>query len=184
MRPDDVGGKAAWQALCLAGFLTIVWGDSAVCTRSPLRPEDRALALSPYVLPRTVVGRHTALWVYTNMRRSTRVHLLYSPTQHRPTPAPEHATHQAVLLDGDVQCLAGIDITSPARTAIDLCVHLARPLAIEGLRALLASEAVQSSEIRARIAQMPPRSRSSEAADIVNAALGIERSLTLADELL
>ena len=176
VRPDDVGGTAAWQSLCLAGFLTVVWGDFAARARSRLSAEDRAIALGPHVAPRTVVGRESALWIYTNLRRSAQVHVLYSPAQHRPTPAPDSATHQAVFLDGDVRSLAGIAVTSPARTAVDLCVHMARPCAIEALRALLANEAVDAAAIRSRIERMPPRSRSAEAADILDAALGVKKA--------
>lgn len=169
--PADVGGPAAWQALCLDGHLQPVWGGCALPAGIELAREHRAEALRPFLQPRTVVGRQSALWVLTGLRMSKFVHLLYSPSQHRPPPQPMCLTHQTNLQPDDQVEISGVPVTAATRTAVDLAIHLDRRAALQGLRELNRLGLISLEPVLARLDQIPGRSRRAESTDVVHWAI-------------
>lgn len=169
--PSDVGGFAAWQSLCLDGRLTPVRDHYAVLAQTTITRAHRARTLRTLVQTRTVVGRQSALWVHTGEAISTQIYLLYEPDQHRPKPQPGVQTHQTRLTPQDITEIDGLHVTSAARTAVDLAIHIDRPYALNGLRALATQRLVTLEGVLHRLEEIPGRSRRSDSVDLVQRAI-------------
>ncbi|GAA1736735.1 hypothetical protein GCM10009809_34930 [Isoptericola hypogeus] len=124
--PADVGGRAAWDVLVRDGVLEVVRGDAAVATGTPLTAADRAGTLTGVPTGAVVAGR-TAAWVHAGRRVGDegRLDLTYPAGSYRPTVWGAGLVWQAPLLRDDVVERAGVRVTAPARTVVDLALHLA-----------------------------------------------------------
>lgn len=167
--PRDVGGTIAWRSLHLDGHLVHLWGENSLPAEEDPDPTHRALALTQEVVARTVLGRQSAVWVFTGESMSPLVHLIYDPKHHRPPPKSGRATHQAHLLAEDVIELSGVPVTSPVRTAMDCAMFLPRAQAVRAVREL--GPLVTRAQVRNRIQRAPQRTAKEEPMDVVDRAL-------------
>jgi len=127
VRAKHVGGRLAWQVLLRDGVLSALTDDAAVLAGSPVSAQTRAAALSGRVPPRAVVVGATALWVYCGGPLDTDLNLAYRSAVFR--------------LGAESHDVAGVRVTTPERTALDLAARLPRSAAIAAAVALARSGA-------------------------------------------
>ncbi|MFP3712341.1 hypothetical protein [Puerhibacterium sp. TATVAM-FAB25] len=168
VRPADVGGPAAWQALVRDGVLVRVRHDVAAPSWLPLTPEVRALALAPAVPARAVVTGVTAAWVHCGAADGEALHLAYVPGTHRPPAWSGARVWSAPGIVGDCRPVAGVRVATPVRTAVDVALHLPPDDAVPVLVALAhagvdLTAAARALELRLR-AVGRPRARTTLAA--------------------
>lgn len=168
VRPADVGGPAAWQALVRDGVLVRVRGDVAAPSWVPPTPELRARALAPAVPARAVVAGATAAWVHCGFADGEVLHLAYVPGTHRPHAWSGARVRSAPGIVGDSRPVGGVPVATPVRTAVDVALHLPPDDAVPVLVALARAgvdleAAARSLELRLR-AVGRPRARTTLAA--------------------
>lgn len=143
--PAHVGGPVAWWDLRRAGALVELHDGAAVAFGSAVGPEHRALALAHEVPARCVLAAATAAWVHTGLfdgraaaswPAGAPVELAYSPDTHRPVQRPGQVTRRAPGLARDTERLAGVPVTGPARTAVDVACTAPLEAAVPVLVAL------------------------------------------------
>lgn len=118
-RPDDLD-PIAWQLLVRDGALRIVAPGVAIPNRRRPTPTARAAALAG-VLPRGwIFGGATAYWVHTGGPGPTMLALIGPPESHQPHDLPGRVLHQQMLPARDRVEVAGVAMTTPLRTAVDL----------------------------------------------------------------
>lgn len=190
---SDVGGSASWQDLLRQGALTPLSdaspddGASAVITGTRLTPTHRALAtlmLAGGTLPRrAVLAGVSAAWVHTclydgvpvtRLRSGDRLELAHDASVHRPDAPARAVVRCSAALTRDIVLVAGVPITSPARTAADVACRLPFRHAVAILTALAAGspdappvdlDAVgRALEVRSRVVGRPAARRALAAA--------------------
>lgn len=128
VRPRDVGGRAAWSVLVRDGVLEVVRRDedAAVVAGTPTGPATRAGLLRARVPSGAVVAARTAAWVHAGPAADDggRLDLTYRAGGHRPAVWGQGLCWQSPLLADDVVDLAGVRVTDPVRTAVDLALHV------------------------------------------------------------
>lgn len=126
VRPADVGGRAAWDVLVRDGALLVLRGDAAVAPGEAVGPATRAETLSGTLREGSVVAGRTAAWVHAGgpAHDGGVLDVTYSPGRNRPRPGQAGKVWQASLLRDDVITLAGVRVTAPARTVVDLALQL------------------------------------------------------------
>ncbi|MCA5894046.1 hypothetical protein LEP48_11905 [Isoptericola sp. NEAU-Y5] len=127
MRPADVGGRAAWDVLVRDGALDVLRHDAAVPAGEMVGPHLRAETLVGDVPAGSAVSGRTAAWVHCGgvAHDGGLLDLTYLPGRHRPRVRDDSGkVWQAPLLRDDTVVLAGLRVTVPARTVVDLALHL------------------------------------------------------------
>lgn len=132
-RPDVLGpmvtpvslgcSSATWQALCRDGDVVEVRPGFALVAGVAETSADRARTLLAAVPADVVVAREWAVWVHAGgrpPRPQHRVCVVYRPGTSRPRSLPGLETVQASLRPWDVSTVAGLSVTSPVRTAMDV----------------------------------------------------------------
>ena len=125
-----------WAGLLRDGLLAPVWGGAARVTACVEDPAVRVAALARLVPERGVVGRATAVWVHAGGPAPVRADVLVQTRARRPDPHPDRRTHEADLTDADVETIAGVRVTTPLRTALDVARWLPAAQSLPLLRAL------------------------------------------------
>jgi len=151
VRPDDVGGRAAWDVLVRDGVLEVLRGDAAVAAGTGVAPHTRAGTLAAAVPAGAVVAGRTAAWVHdgTAVHDARLLDLTYLPGRNPPrSGGASGLVWQAPLLRDDVVALGGVRVTAPARTAVDLALRLDPDEALALVLALVRSCAVDLSLAR------------------------------------
>ncbi|MEU2201386.1 hypothetical protein [Isoptericola sp. NPDC019482] len=128
VRPADVGGRAAWDVLVRDGALEVVRGDAAVVAGDPVTPVLRAALLSGSLPAGAVAAGRTAAWVHAGplagRRSAAHLDVAYAAGGHRPALWGTGLVWQARLLRGDTVDLAGVRVTAPLRTVVDVALHV------------------------------------------------------------
>lgn len=118
-RPTDLD-PIAWQILVHEGALRVVAPGVAMPVRRRPTPAHRATALHG-LLPRGwLLGGATAYWIHVGDAGPTALALISPPGAHRPRNLPGRILHQNVLPARDRTEIAGVPVTTPLRTAVDL----------------------------------------------------------------
>ncbi|OLT53043.1 hypothetical protein [Cellulosimicrobium sp. CUA-896] len=120
VRPADVGGAGAYQELLRRGSLVAVRDGVAAPARVPVTPTLRALAVRDDVPPSCVVAGASAAWVLCGGPPPPRLEVVYPPGAHRPAPRHGRVPRQAALLASETELVAGVRVTDPRRTALDV----------------------------------------------------------------
>ena len=139
--PEHVGGPVAWWDLRRAGALVELRDGAAVAVGAVVGPEHRALALAHEVPARCVLAAATAAWVHTGLFAG------------RDAPAWP----------------AGVPVTRPARTAVDVACTAPPEAAVPVLVALARGgvdlrAATRALDRRARVVGRPAAHRALSAA--------------------
>lgn len=121
--PHEVGGRAAFQALVRCGALVPLWDDVAAPAAVPVTSTLRALAVRDLVPRGTVVAGTSAAWVLCGSVRPRLLDVVYPPGRHRPAPHGERAPRQAHVLRDETVLVAGVLVTAPTRTVIDVATR-------------------------------------------------------------
>lgn len=124
LRPADVGGAHAFQALALDGVIVPLRDGVARLAATADTTRLRAAALADVVPHRVVVAGRSALWVHCGGDAPRVLEVYYRSHAHRPRGRPDLRVRQATLLARDVTDVHGLTVTSPARTAADLVGEL------------------------------------------------------------
>jgi AbiEi antitoxin C-terminal domain len=85
-------------------------------------PILRASALAAELPPRLIAEQHTAAWIWGVLVTAPARHEVCADitARIRPTPHSRLSVREVVVLHEDVTVLAGLTVTTPMRTAIDL----------------------------------------------------------------
>ncbi|ARU53054.1 hypothetical protein CBR64_18045 [Cellulosimicrobium cellulans] len=134
--PADVGGHAAFQDLVRSGSLRRLWADVAAPARVPDTPTLRALAVRDLVPQGTVLGGSAAAWVLCGSPAPRVLDVVYPPGRHRPAPLAGRAPRQSHVLRDDRALVAGVEVTSVVRTALDVATRCDPDEALATLRRL------------------------------------------------
>jgi hypothetical protein len=101
-----------------------VWVAAEVTDSARLRADAIALLLTSAPRPRPVVGGHAAAWIMLGGPEPTHIDVLLPTGVRRRLPSPLRA--REVHLDDDEQLdYAGLVLTTPVRTAVDLACSCA-----------------------------------------------------------
>jgi hypothetical protein len=114
------------------------------------------------LLPRgaTIAGR-TAAWVHAGVPDGGTLDLAYPSGRHRPEVWAGARVWQEPLLASDVSEIAGVRVTTPVRTVVDLALRDDPERALEAVRALVEAcgvdlrAAARALESRARVVGRP-----------------------------
>jgi len=134
--PHEVGGRPAFQELVRCGALALLWDDVAAPAAVPLTPTLRALAVRDLVPRDTVVAGASAAWVLCGSARPRLLEVVYPPGRHRPAPHPGRAPRQTHVLRDETVLVAGVLVTTPVRTALDVATRRDPDEALETLARL------------------------------------------------
>ncbi len=160
VRPEHVGGEVAWDALVREGALRVVRGRAAVRPDVAVGASLRARVLGPVPRGAVVAGR-TAAWVYAGVPDGGTLDLAYASGRHRPEVWAGARVWQAPLLTSDVVELAGVRVTTPLRTVVDLALREEADRAVATVRTLVdvcgvdLDAAGRALELRARVVGRP-----------------------------
>ncbi|SMQ67806.1 type IV toxin-antitoxin system AbiEi family antitoxin [Agreia sp. VKM Ac-1783] len=125
---DDLPLSELWAA-CRDGELVPLSSSAFVFADVPQTPVVRALAVRPVLARRSIVERHSAAWVHGAVTTPPRLHTIAVRYANRSSASRHLAVVREVALrPGDTMTIAGIEVTTPLRTAIDL----ARDRAFDG----------------------------------------------------
>jgi len=179
LRPCDVGGPVAWQVLVREGAVTVVRGDAGCAPGTRVDAALRAGLVGPEVPTGAVVTGRTAAWIHTGAGDGSGLDLTYPAGRHQPDRPAGARLWQSPLLTADVVRLAGVPVTSPERTVVELVLRDGDPV---DLVAALAGAGVDLGRARLRLERRPraqgrPRARRllREAEDLVRARTGTGR---------
>ena len=116
----DLPLSELWAA-CRDGELVPLSSSAFIFADLPQTPAVRALAVQPVLGQRMIIERQSAAWVHGALKRAPRIHTVAVRYEHRSRAAHGHATiREVVLRRGDTTMIAGIEVTTPLRTAVDL----------------------------------------------------------------
>lgn len=176
--PAHVGGPVAWSDLRRSGALVELHDGAAVGVGSEVGSRHRALALADEVPARGVLAAATAGWVHTGLYggavarawpADAPIEVAYSPGAHCPAPRPGRVARRAPGLAPDTVRLAGVPVTRPTRTAVDVACTASLEAAVPVLVALSERgvdlrSAVRLLDRRARVVGRPAAHRALSAA--------------------
>ncbi len=121
--PHEVGGRAAFQDLVRCGALVPLWDDVGAPAAVPVTSTLRALAVRDLVPRGAVVAGAAAAWVLCGSARPHLLDVVYPPGRHRPAPLVGRAPRQAHVLRDETVLVAGVLVTTPTRTALDVATR-------------------------------------------------------------
>jgi hypothetical protein len=176
--PAHVGGPVAWSDLRRSGALVELHDGAAVGAGSVVGSRHRALALAGEVPARGVLAAATAGWVHTGLYdgvvarawpAGAPIEVAYSPGAHCPASRPGRVVRRAPGLAPDTVRLAGVPVTRPTRTAVDVACTASLEAAVPVLVALAERGvdlrgAVRLLDRRARVVGRPAAHRALSAA--------------------
>jgi hypothetical protein len=117
---DDLPLGELWAA-CRDGELVPLSSSAFTFADLPQTPVIRALAVRAVMGRRTIIERHSAAWVHGALDTPPRLHTLAVRYAHRSSASRDLATvREVVVRPGDTLTVAGIEITTRLRTAVDL----------------------------------------------------------------
>ena len=117
---SDLPLSELWAA-CRDGELVPLSSSAFIFADLPQTPAVRALAVQPVLGHRMIVERRSAAWVHGALERAPRIHTVAVRYEHRSRAKHGLATvREVVLRRGDTTTIAGIEVTTALRTAIDL----------------------------------------------------------------
>lgn len=135
-RPDDLD-PITWQLLVHEGALRVIAPLVAIPVRRRPDPDDRARPFVGVLPPGWALGGATAAWVHIGGAPGpSSLALIGPPHTHQPPDLPGRVLHQQHLPDRDLVTVAGVSMTSPLRTAVDLACFTAPASAVPRLVAL------------------------------------------------
>lgn len=163
-------------ALLQNGDLRRVVRGVYVDARAPDTLLLRAAALAKAVLPHAVICRRTAAWLLGIDVLAIGSHLELPPVEFV-SPAGTAVTRRAgtrgftaILPDSDITVVAGLLVTTPLRTALDLARWLERPDALAAVDAMLHAGLVELAELAAALERHPGMRWIAQAREIVDLA--------------
>ncbi|WP_369373530.1 hypothetical protein AB1046_06460 [Promicromonospora sp. Populi] len=176
--PAHVGGPVAWWDLRRAGALVELRDGVAVAAGAAVEARHRALALAHEVPARCALGAATAAWVHTGLYDGdgpaawpvdAPIELAYSPGTRCPDPRPGRVARRVPGLARDTVRLAGVPVTRPTRTAVDVACTAELEAAVVVLVALAGCgadlrQAGRLLDQRARVVGLPAAHRALTAA--------------------
>lgn len=181
LRPQDVGGAAAWQTLVRDGLLRVVRGDAACPADARIDPAVRAGLLAGELPAGAVVTGRTAAWVHTGYDDDQALDLTYPAGRHQPDRPAGARLWQGPLLHRDTLHLASVPVTAPDRTVVELVLHDTDPvpavLALARHAGADLSAARRSLERRTRAVGRPRAREHLDAAEAALAGLPAEAAL-------
>jgi hypothetical protein len=117
---DDLPLGELWAA-CRDGELVPLSSSAFTFADLPQTPVIRALAVQPVLGHRMIIERHSAAWVHGALDTPPRLHTIAVRYAHRSNASRDLATvREVVVRPGDTTLIAGLEITTPMRTAADL----------------------------------------------------------------
>lgn len=117
---DDLPLGELWAA-CRDGELVPLSSSAFTFADLPQTPAVRALAVQPVLARRMLIERHSAAWVHGALHTPPRLHTVAVRYAHRSSASRDLATvREVVVRPGDTMTIAGLEITTPLRTAVDL----------------------------------------------------------------
>lgn len=136
------------QALRIDGLLTHIYADTYVPAGTRVGEEFRAAAIGRTV-PRALrtksaIGRLSAAWIYGCACPPSTTCLL-SDRRRRTTvirPGCAVCVHEVILPRADLVVVAGIPVTTPLRTAVDICLYASLQECLEAVARLTESTAL------------------------------------------
>ena len=109
-----------WAA-CLDGELVPLSSTAFLLADLPETPIERALAIRPVLGSRMLIERDSAAWVYGARDRAPRLHTVAMRHTERMSGSRHAASvREVVLRPGDTTTVAGIEITTRLKTAVDI----------------------------------------------------------------
>lgn len=167
------------RAMELDGLLVHVFETGYIGSTEPITPAHRALAAAA-VLPagfrrKVVLGRLTAAWVYGCAPPEPKVTVLLDHRYRATSQGRCRAVriHEVALGSADTVGMAGVPVTSPLRTALDVAVHAPDEDAVPALLALSSVPALKCplGYIRQTLQLRPRMPGKAKALERVNSAL-------------
>lgn len=104
-------------------------GDSLIVADAPVTAWHRAMALAALVGPKLVVERESALWVHGHLLVAPAVHTVCLRRDRRTRVGTPRRliVRETNVLESELVRIAGIAVTTPARTLVDLALHPESP---------------------------------------------------------
>jgi hypothetical protein len=120
MTSADLPEAELW-ALCRDGELDHL-GEGFIPVDLPVTASIRASTLAPLIPPRAIAERYTAAWVHGALDALPAVRSLAMRHNQRVAVARSWrvVVREVVFHDGDIEPIGGIEVTTSARTALDL----------------------------------------------------------------
>jgi hypothetical protein len=117
---DDLPLSELWAA-CRDGELVPLSSTAFAFAHMPQTPGVRALAVKPVLGRGMIIERLSAAWVFGALDTPPRLHTVAVRYAHRSNASRDRATvREVVVRPGDTTEVAGLEITTPIRTAVDL----------------------------------------------------------------
>lgn len=124
IRPDDIGGKSAWQLLLRENKLELVFDDFAIAPGTTLTTENRAQTVKAKVPSPYVTAGLTAAWVYCGTGPLEHLELSRKQGLRGFIPRTEATTTwTSVGLDKVTARIAGLRLTDENRTIADVAAR-------------------------------------------------------------
>jgi hypothetical protein len=109
-----------WAA-CLDGELVPLSSTAFLVADLPETPSVRARAIAPVLGPRMLIERQSAAWVHGALAAPPRLHTIAVRYTQRSNASRAVATvREVVVRPGDTTSIAGVEITTRMRTAVDI----------------------------------------------------------------
>jgi hypothetical protein len=166
VRARDVGGPAAWQALVRDGVLRRLTPDAACAIGTRVDAPLRASLVAPLVPSGAVVTGRTAAWIHAGTGAAHPLELACAAGRHRPDRPPGARLWQAPLLHPDTVRIAGVRVTDPTRTVVELALHGGE----SSLVAVLARCGADLEAARRSVLLRPRAAHRAAAVDVIDAA--------------
>lgn len=130
-------------------------GDSFVPLDLPVTAADRALSLAALIDdPRVILSDRTAAWVWGWCREPGPLRTCVSISARIPSPDRRRlGARESVIADDEHQRVAGIRVTTPLRTLVDLARHGAEDSTVELLAQGLRESSIPLSTVLAALEQ-------------------------------
>ncbi|WP_374946803.1 type IV toxin-antitoxin system AbiEi family antitoxin [Agreia sp.] len=117
---DDLPLGELWAA-CRDGELVPLSSSAFTFADLPQTPAMRAHAVARVMARRMIIERHSAAWVHGALVTPPRLHTIAVRYAQRSSASRDLATvREVVVRPDDTTTIAGIEITTPLRTAVDL----------------------------------------------------------------
>jgi hypothetical protein len=166
VRARDVGGPGAWQALVRDGVLRRLTPDAACAIGTRVDAALRASLVGPLVPGGAVVTGRTAAWIYSGVGSAHPLDLACAAGRHRPDRPAGARLWQAPLLHPDCVLIAGVRVTDPTRTVVELALHGGE----SSLVAVLARCGADLEAARRSVLLRPLAAHRAAAVDVIDAA--------------
>lgn len=109
------------RVLAADGLVTRVFGDVYVDADADPTPSVRAAAMAAMAEPGDVVGRESAVWVYTGALVSPLMHVLVPGGKRHRRFRQGCCVHESRASGSDITQVAGLRLTTLHRSVFDIC---------------------------------------------------------------